>query len=83
MSNLEHVFELALSSIEKGISYAEWCNIMYYSKCTGNAKSVDLVYRDKGPVIHISAVLNDNRRIWLSDIWELAQYTHPLIQEGK
>ena len=83
MSNLEHIFELALLAIEKGLSYEEWRDTMCHSNCSGNAKSVWTAYRDRTPEIGDLAILHGGRKIWLSDIWELAQYTYPLTVMAK
>lgn len=78
MSNLEHVFELTLSAIEKGLDRDEWLTMMNKSNCAGNAKGVGFMFRDNSPNLEFFAKLHDGRRIWLNDIWELAQYTYPL-----
>lgn len=78
MSNLEHIFESALVAIEKGFSYGGWRDVMYSSNCAGNAKSVWIAYRDRNPEMGDLAILHSGRKIWLMDIWELAQYTYPL-----
>lgn len=80
MSNLEHIFELALSAIEKGLSYEEWRDTMHSSNCSGNAKSVWIAYRDRTPEMGDLAILHGGRKIWLMDIWELAQYTYPWMK---
>jgi hypothetical protein len=80
MSNLEHIFESALVAIEKGFSYSGWRDVMYSSNCAGNAKSVRIAYHDRTPETGDVAILHGGQKIRLMDIWELAQYTYPLIK---
>lgn len=79
MSNLEHVFELALNAIHDGYSFEEWVhkdgNYFY-----GNVTDLNGAMRRNGRFAML-ARLSDGTTIALDDIWTLAQYVHPLIQQ--
>ena len=78
MSNLEHIFELTLNYVKDGASMNDYLFAMEKTNCRNNARAVDIRVRRNGHGVCV-ATLNDGRLVVLQDIWELAQYTQPLL----
>ena len=78
MSNLEHVFEVTLKYVKDGFTMNDYLREMTSSNCHHNARTVDIRVRRNGYGVCV-ATLNDGRLVVLQDIWELAQYTQPLL----